>query len=94
MKAPANTKRIFEVSIVYCSLLAGGLASRPPRSMLRFELEAFLSDLAFTVTVVPSIILRRPCWTPSPDTSRPWVITAGLANLSISSKKIIPVSHF
>lgn len=52
------------------------------------------SDLALTVTVVPSIIFKRPCWTPSPETSRPCVMMAGLASLSTSSKKIIPVSHF
>ena len=102
MKAPANTKRICDVSMVYCSLLPGWdptPPSRPERSMRSlprwfcsdFELR---SDFADTVTVVPSIILRRPCWTPSPETSRPWVMMAGLASLSTSSKKMMPVSHF
>lgn len=99
--APANTNRIFVVSMVYCSLLPGCCdASLPPRSILspvrEFACSDLLlrSDLALTVTVVPSIIFKRPCWTPSPDTSLPCVMTAGLASLSSSSKNMIPVSHF
>lgn len=101
-KAPANTKRMLVVSMVYCSFLPLDAAwdapeSRPPLSTPPRELDSDFddrSDLAFTVTVVPSIIFNRPCWTPSPETSRPCVMTAGLASLSTSSKKIIPVSHF
>lgn len=96
--APAKTKRMFVVSMVYCSLFPAGLPpSRPPLSGLSPPLPSdfeLLSCLAFTVTVVPSIIFKSPCWTPSPETSRPWVIMAGLASLSTSSKKIIPDSHF
>ena len=101
-KAPANTKRMLKVSMVYCSLLPGCWPtppSRPLRSMrsdprpLASDLEE-RSDLVFTVTVVPSIIFSSPCCTPSPETSRPCVMTAGFASLSTSSKKIIPVSHF
>ena len=99
-KAPANTKRMLVVSIVNCSLFpCGALDSRPPLSIRSLRDEEDSSDLllrscfVFTVTVVPSIILRRPCCTPSPETSRPCVMIAGLASLSTSSKKIIPVSH-
>lgn len=98
-KAPANTKRMFVVSMVYCSLFpiwACCPASRPPRSNrpLPPSVLELRSLFALTVTVVPSIILSKPCCTPSPDTSRPCVMMAGLASLSTSSKKIIPVSHF
>lgn len=41
--------------------------------------------------VVPSTILRRACWTPSPPTSLPWLTFAVLI-LSISSKQMIPLS--
>jgi len=90
-KAPAKTKRMLEVSMVYCSFLPvaeEGALSLPSGLVLELR-----SALAFTVTVVPSIIFRRPCCTPSPETSRPWVITGGFASLSTSSKKIMPVSH-
>jgi len=96
-KAPANTKSMLLVSIVYCSLLPACWSRlrsmrsepRPPEAS---DLEE-RSDFVDTVTVVPSIIFKSPCWTPSPDTSRPCVITAGFASLSTSSKKIIPLSH-
>jgi len=96
IKAPANTKRIWEVSMVYCS--AFPLPPPFPDGSLLFwfrdeEEEEDLSDLECTVTVVPSIIFNKPCWTPSPETSRPCVMMAGLASLSTSSKKMIPVSH-
>jgi len=98
--APANTKRMFVVSMVYCSLLPiwPCTASRPPLSRRPPSLPPSLlllrSLFAWTVTVVPSIILRRPCCTPSPETSRPCVMMAGFASLSTSSKKMMPVSHF
>lgn len=41
--------------------------------------------------VVPSTILRRACWTPSPPTSLPWLTFAVLI-LSISSRQMIPLS--
>lgn len=100
--APAKTNRMFDVSIVHCSLFPEWLPldSRPPRSILSIPREfedsvlEFRSGLELTVTVVPSIIFNRPCCTPSPLTSRPCVMTAGLASLSTSSKNMIPVSHF
>ena len=51
----------------------------------------FLEFLSGTMTVVPSSILRSPCWTPSPPTSLTWWCGVDTqAILSTSSRKTIP----
>ena len=105
--APVNIKRILSVRTLYVSVLEGpevvlpdpGVSDdEPPEGGLlvlyMFEEGPGLLDFscfACIWRVVPSTILRRACWTPSPPTSLPWLTFAVLI-LSISSRQMIPLS--
>ena len=88
-------------SAVRCSIIFSSPTKAPPKINRMFVVSisiiswfgCFLPPWGGTLAFVPSIILSKACWTPSPETSRVIeVFSLFLEILSISSIKIIPRS--